>query len=106
MGARRSHRRFRQLLAGACASLLGLVAAFAVTPRPVLAAPTDDQTTYQVNAAHTGAQGPDPMTPPLSQQWSFDAGAPVLNPMIAAGKVFFTADNFLYAKDPKTGADV
>jgi outer membrane protein assembly factor BamB len=67
---------------------------------------------FQIDAAHTGYQASDPLTPPLAQRWSVDLGGPVSYPVIAGGLVFATAGYSggrgarLYALDQGTGQSV
>jgi len=70
----------------------------------------DQAVTYQLDAAHDGAQPSDPISPPLTKLWSISLGSAVSYPLIANGRVFVIADNVgwsgskLYALDPLTGA--
>lgn len=50
-----------------------------------------DAPNFRIDAAHTGAQPLDTLTPPLSVVWSVDVGAPVSSPLVANGTVFITA---------------
>jgi len=53
------------------------------------AGPTD-ATNFRIDAAHTGAQPLETITPPLTIAWSFDAGAPVTYPLVVNDTVFVT----------------
>jgi len=72
----------------------------------------DQAVAYQINAAHTGAQPDDTLTPPLTQRWSVDLGGTVSYPLIAEGRVFVPvsskplAGSRLYALDKETGTIV
>jgi outer membrane protein assembly factor BamB len=50
-----------------------------------------DAPTFRIDAAHTGAQPLDTLTPPLSVVWTVDVGARVSYPLVANGTVFITA---------------
>ena len=70
----------------------------------------DLATTYQINAAHTGALNTLGLRLPLEKKWSIDMGQVVSYPIIANGRMYVTAtDNSstikrLLAIDQKTGA--
>ena len=74
------------------------------------AAQYDIATTYQINAAHTGAMNSFGLQLPFEKKWSLDLGQVVSYPIIANGRVYVTTtDNSsttkrLLAIDQKTGA--
>ena len=79
-------------------------------------AATDEDVNYRVDAAQTGAQTNDNLTPPLEKRWlkSF-VGGQVSYPLIAGGRVFVTVANGpigdqsgtkLYALDATSGTEL
>src|SRR2546422_3256624 len=82
-------------------------------PPPPSPGSTGIQTTFQVDASHTGWQSADTTAPPLGFAWSRDFGSTPSTPLIAGGKVFIAADDpggtnalSLYALDLQSGAIV
>lgn len=86
---------------------------FCPAPTPAATPPATKGTavTYQIDAAHTGAQY-DSVTPPLAQRWSRNLGGQISYPLIAGGRIFVTVTNpstngtTLYALDEANGASV
>ncbi|HXM56409.1 MAG TPA: PQQ-binding-like beta-propeller repeat protein, partial [Candidatus Dormibacteraeota bacterium] len=76
--------------------------------------PVDSAVTFQVNAAHTGAQSGDALQPPLARRWELDLGSAVSYPLVADGNVYVIAANAddtsghasLFALDQRTGRSV
>ena len=77
-------------------------------PSPTAA---DEAVSHQIDVAHTGGQGGDPLTTPLAQRWSMDLGGPVTYPLIVGGRAFFavgtaSGGSVLHAVDLTTGTTV
>jgi len=77
------------------------------------AAEAQVSTTFQVNAAHSGALiTKEPFAPPLKQVWSVDLGGELSFPLVADGMVFVSAEGasqsatHLFALSAKTGAQI
>lgn len=66
-------------------------------------------TTYQINAAHDGAQQDAALTPPFERRWVRELGAAPSYPIIANGRVFIAVPTSpypgtrLFALDARTG---
>jgi len=92
----------------------GMITVFGTggTVNPPSPTPADASVTHQINPTHSGWQPNDPLTPPLTKKWSIDLGGPVSYPLIAAGRVFVTAQPAgnvgpqLYALERATGRTV
>src|SRR5262249_49079791 len=76
-------------------------------PSPTAA---DEAVSHQIDVTHSGSQPQDTLTPPLTQMWARDLGAPVSYPLIVGGRVFVAAQppwpvpGQLYAFDRVTGS--
>ncbi len=66
--------------------------------------PTDFDTGYLINQAHTGSQPSDPIGVPSSEAWSKQLTSPVFYPIIADGKVFVRSGDWLYAYNLTDGS--
>jgi outer membrane protein assembly factor BamB len=79
-------------------------------PRPVS---PDEATSWQMDAAHSGASTGGQQRPPLAERWARDLGGTVSYPLIAGGRVFALAKtphgslgSTLFALDAVTGRDL
>jgi outer membrane protein assembly factor BamB len=71
----------------------------------VTSAESDVAVAYQVNVAHSGLQNDAALVPPYALKWKSPAlGGTPSYALIAAGKVFVTAGQTLYALDAATGS--
>jgi outer membrane protein assembly factor BamB len=88
--------------------VLGLLVVLAVLA-PGAGAGAAESTTYQLDAAHTGATSEPGLDPPFARRWAVDLGQPTSYPVIAGGRVFVVARNAstygtqLYALDAGDG---
>jgi outer membrane protein assembly factor BamB len=60
---------------------------------PATTAGAGQSTTYQLNAAHTGATAEPGLDPPFARRWAVDLGQPTSYPVIADGRVFVVVRN-------------
>jgi outer membrane protein assembly factor BamB len=81
-------------------------------PPPPPPGSSGTQSSFQVDAAHTGFQSGDTTTPPLAYAWARNFASTPSTPLIAGGRAFVTANDpgggnamSLYALNLQTGAD-
>jgi alpha-tubulin suppressor-like RCC1 family protein/outer membrane protein assembly factor BamB len=74
---------------------------------------SDESTTYQVDAGHSGRVAGGNQQPPLEKRWTRDLGGIVSHPLVADGRVFALArtafhyhESTLFALDADTGEDL
>ena len=72
--------------------VLGLLVSIAVLV-PAGGAGAAQSTTYQLDAAHTGATSEPGLDPPFARRWAVDLGQPTSYPVIADGRVFVVVRN-------------
>ncbi|HET8953480.1 MAG TPA: hypothetical protein VFN44_23360, partial [Solirubrobacteraceae bacterium] len=73
-------------------SIIGLLVLIAVLA-PGGSAGAAQSTTYQLDAAHTGATSEPGLDPPFARRWAVDLGQPTSYPVIAGGRVFVVVRN-------------